>query len=185
MSPTLHPGQVVVETARLRLHAMSDADDDDAALMLALLNDAAFIRHIADRGVRTVDQARAYLRTGALRSYSENGFGMYAVRRKDTGALIGNCGLVLREGLEGPDLGYALLPSHAGQGFAREAANAVIADAARRLGLVRLHAIVNPDNVASIGLLQKLGFAFDRMILLPPIEHPVDLFHLSLSKEAA
>lgn len=119
MSPTLHPGQVVVETARLRLHAMSDADDDDAALMLALLNDAAFIRHIADRGVRTLDQARAYLRTGALRSYSENGFGMYAVRRKDTGALIGNCGLVLRDGLEGPDLGYALLPAHAGQGFAR------------------------------------------------------------------
>ncbi|MBD9477947.1 GNAT family N-acetyltransferase [Pseudoxanthomonas sp. PXM02] len=164
---------------------MSDGDDADTALMLALLNDPAFIRHIADRGVRTLDQARDYLRNGALRSYAQHGFGMYAIRRKDTGALIGNCGLVSREGLDGPDLGYALLPAYAGQGFAVEAARAVIADAGSRLGIVRLHAIVNPDNVASIGLLQKLGFEFDRMIVLPAIEHPVDLFHLHLSKEAA
>nr|WP_225583472.1 GNAT family N-acetyltransferase [Pseudoxanthomonas sp. PXM02] len=169
----------------MHLHAMSDGDDADTALMLALLNDPAFIRHIADRGVRTLDQARDYLRNGALRSYAQHGFGMYAIRRKDTGALIGNCGLVSREGLDGPDLGYALLPAYAGQGFAVEAARAVIADAGSRLGIVRLHAIVNPDNVASIGLLQKLGFEFDRMIVLPAIEHPVDLFHLHLSKEAA
>ena len=110
---------------------------------------------------------------------------MYAVRRKDTGALIGNCGLVRREGLDGPDLGYALLPMHVGQGFANEAAQAVIADAATRLRLGRLQAIVNPDNVASIGLLQKLGFEFDKMIVLPHIEHALDLFHLPLPKEAS
>ena len=175
----------MVETPRLQLHAMSDHDDADVALMLALLNDPAFIRNIADRGVRTLEQARDYLRNGALRSYAQHGFGMYAIRRKDTGALIGNSGLVSREGLDGPDLGYALLPGHAGQGFAYEAARAVIADAGDRLGIACLHAIVNPDNVASIGLLQKLGFEFDRMIVLPAIEHAVDLFHLHLSKEAA
>ncbi len=182
---SLSPGQQVVETPRLVLHAMSDQDDADAALMLALLNDPAFIRHIADRGVRTLDQARDYLRNGALRSYAQHGFGMYAIRHRDTGVLIGNCGLVRREGLDGPDLGYALLPEHAGQGFAYEAARAVIADAANRLALGRLHAIVNPDNLASIALLQKLGFEFDRMIVLPAIEHAVDLFHLQLSKDTA
>lgn len=185
MTIAVMPGQIVAETPRLCLHAMSDRNDDDAALMLALLNDPGFIRHIADRGVRTLDQARAYLRDGALRSYAEHGFGMYAVRRKDTGALIGNCGLVRREGLDGPDLGYALLPMHAGRGFAHEAAQAVIADAATRLRLGRLQAIVNPDNVASIGLLQKLGFEFDKMIVLPHIEHSLDLFHLPLPKEAS
>ena len=184
MTVALVPGQVIAETPRLQLHAMSDGDDADAALMLALLNDPAFIRHIADRGVRTLDQARDYLRNGALRSYAQHGFGMYAMRRKDTGALIGNCGLLSREGLDGPDLGYAVLPAHAGQGFAVEAARAVIADAGSRPGIARLHAIVNPDNVASIGLLQKLGFEFDRMIVLPAIEHAVDLFHLHLSQEA-
>jgi len=185
VTAALSPAQLVAETPRLRLHAMVDHDDADAALMLALLNDPGFIRHIADRGVRTLEQARDYLRNGALRSYAQHGFGMYAIRRRDTGILIGNCGLVSRDGLDGPDLGYALLPAHAGQGFAYEAARAVIADARDRLGIARLHAIVNPDNVASIGLLQKLGFEFDRMIALPAIEHPVDLFHLHLSKEAA
>ncbi len=164
---------------------MSDRDDADAALVLALLNDPAFIRNIADRGVRTLEQARDYLRGGALRSYAQHGFGMYAIRRKDTGVLIGNCGLVRRDGLYGPDLGYALLPAHVGQGFAREAARAVIADAGSRLGIACLHAIVNPDNAASIGLLQKLGFEFDRMIVLPAIEHAVHLFHLHLSKDTA
>ena len=185
MTVAIAPGQAIAETPRLRLHAMSDRDDADASLMLALLNDPAFIRHIADRGVRTLDQARDYLRNGALRSYALHGFGMYAIRRRDTGVLIGNCGLVSREGLDGPDLGYALLPEHAGHGFAHEAACAVIADAGNRLGIACLRAIVNPDNAASIGLLQKLGFEFDRMIVLPPIEHGVDLFRLHLSKEAA
>lgn len=185
MTVPILPGEVIAETSRLQLRAMSDRDDADAALMLALLNDPAFIRHIADRGVRTLAQARDYLRDGAMRSYAEHGFGMYAIRRKDTGALIGNCGLVRREGLDGPDLGYAVLPAHAGQGFAHEAAQAVIADAGRRLRLPCLRAIVNPDNVASIGLLQKLGFEFDRMIVLPHVAHPLDLFRLPLPMEAA
>ena len=185
MSLPLPPGQIIAETPRLRLRAMSDHDDADVALMLALLNDGAFIRHIADRGVRTLDQARDYLRNGALRSYAQHGFGMYAIQRKDTGELIGNGGLVSREGLEGPDLGYALLPAHVGQGFAHEAARAVIADAAGRLGITCLRAIVNPDNAASIGLLQKLGFEFDRMVVLPHVAHALDLFHLHLTTEAA
>ncbi len=184
MTLAIAPGQRIAGTARLQLHAMSDRDDADVALMLELLNDPAFIRNIADRGVRTLEQARDYLRNGALRSYAQHGFGMYAIRRTDTGDLIGNCGLVRRDGLDGPDLGYALLPAHAGQGFALEAARAVIADAGSRLGLARLHAIVNPDNAGSIRLLQKLGFEFDRMIVLRAIEHAVDLFHLHLSKEA-
>ena len=69
------PGQVVAETPRLCLHAMSDRNDDDAALMLALLNDPGFIRHIADRGVRSEDDARAYLATGPAASYAKHGHG--------------------------------------------------------------------------------------------------------------
>ena len=185
MTLAIAPGQRIAGTARLQLHAMSDRDDADVALMLELLNDPAFIRNIADRGVRTLEQARDYLRNGALRSYAQHGFGMYAIRRTDTGDLIGNCGLVRRDGLDGPDLGYALLPAHAGQGFALEAARAVIADAGSRLGLARLHAIVNPDNAGSIRLLQKLGFEFDRMVVLPHVAHALDLFHLHLTTEAA
>ncbi|MEL1264948.1 GNAT family N-acetyltransferase [Pseudoxanthomonas putridarboris] len=176
MSIALAPGQTVVETGRLRLLAMSDASDQDAAMMLRLLNDPGFIRHIADRGVRTLEEARGYLRNGALRGYAEQGYAMYAVQVKATGALAGNCGLVRREGLEGPDLGYALLPEFCGQGYALEAARGVLKDARDRLGLDQVFAIVNPDNAASISLLQKLRFAFERMTQLPGVEREVKLF---------
>jgi RimJ/RimL family protein N-acetyltransferase len=179
MSFALMPGQRVAETERLRLLAMSDASDEDVAMMQRLLNDPAFIRNIADRGVRTLEEARDYLRKGALPSYAEHGFAMYAVQLKATGQRIGNCGLVRREGLEGPDLGYALLPEFCGQGYAQEAAQAVLADARDRLGLEQVLAIVNPDNTPSIRLLQKLGFAFERMVALPQIEHAVKLFRHS------
>jgi [ribosomal protein S5]-alanine N-acetyltransferase len=185
MSSALMPGQLVAETGRLRLLAMSDACDEDAEMMLRLLNDPAFIRNIADRGVRTLEEARDYLRNGALRSYVEHGFAMYAVQLKATGERIGNCGLVRREGLEGPDLGYALLPGFCGHGYAKEAAQAVLADARDRLGLDQMLAIVNPDNAPSIGLLQKLGFAFERMIALPHVDRAVKLFRYpALSVEA-
>lgn len=181
----LAPGTLVAETPRLRLRAMADDSADDAALMLTLLNEPSFIQHIADRGVRTLDQASDYLRRGALRSYAEHGLGMYAIERKDTRELIGNAGLVRREGLDGPDIGYALLPAHVGQGFAEEAARAVMVDAKDRLQVRRLLAIVNPDNTASIRLLRKLGFVFERMTTLPHVEREVGLYHLPLSPEAS
>ncbi|SDQ54808.1 Protein N-acetyltransferase, RimJ/RimL family [Pseudoxanthomonas sp. CF385] len=181
----LVPGTLVAETPRLRLRAMADDRAEDAALMLTLLNEPSFIRNIADRGVRTLEQASAYLRQGAMRSYAEHGLGMYVIERKDTGELIGNCGLVRREGLDGPDIGYALLPAHVGYGLAEEAARAVMADARDRLRLCRLLAIVNPDNAASIRLLQKLGFVFERMVTLPHVEQEVGLYHANLLTETS
>ncbi len=185
MSAALVPGQPVLETARLRLRAMSPDDGADITLMLRLLNDPGFIHHIADRGVRTPEQARDYVRHGACRSYAAHGYGMYAVQEKAGGALIGNCGLVRREGLDGPDLGYALLPEFCGRGYAREAAEGVMAHARRRLALGDLLAIVNPDNAVSIALLRKLGFGFETMTALPHVEREVMLFRHSVSVEPA
>jgi ribosomal-protein-alanine N-acetyltransferase len=185
LSVALTPGQTVVETERLRLRAMSDTSDEDTAMMLRLLNDPAFIHNIADRGVRTLQQARDYLRNGALRSYAEHGFAMYAVQIKATGELAGNCGLVRREGLDAPDLGYALLPEFCGQGYAREAARAVLGDARQRLGYAELLAIVNPDNTASIRVLQDLGFGFERIIALPHVRCEVKLFRHSTQSQRA
>ncbi len=172
----LVPGQLVLETQRLRLHAMSAGIEDDKALMLRLLNEPSFIRNIADRGVRTLEQAGAYLSNGAIKSYGEHGYGMYRMEVKGSGASAGNCGLVRRGGLDGPDLGYALLPEFCGQGYAAEAAQGVMDHARRQLGLGRLLAIVNPDNAPSIRLLQKLGFAFERMVRLSPDDIALKLF---------
>ena len=143
-------------TARLTVRELTHAD---APFIVSLLNDPAFIRNIGDRGVRTEEDAREYLDAGPLSSYARHGFGLCAVTLKGTGEPIGICGLLRRDGLPAPDLGFALLPQFCGQGYAFEAASAVKADAHARLGVRTLLAIVNPDNVPSIRLLERLGFA--------------------------
>jgi RimJ/RimL family protein N-acetyltransferase len=132
---------------------------DDAPFIVTLLNDPDFIRFIGDRKVRTIDDARRYLTAGPLASYADHGFGLCAVTLVASGAPIGICGLLQRAVLPGPDLGFAFLAHHRGEGYAFEAAAAVHADARTRLGIDPLFAIVNPDNTPSVRLLEKLGFA--------------------------
>jgi RimJ/RimL family protein N-acetyltransferase len=151
----------VLETDRLVLRRMSA---DDAEFELRLLNEPSFLRFIGDRGVRTLEDARAYILKGPVDMYERLGFGLYLVELKGEGAPIGICGLVKRDFLADVDLGFAFLPGFWGQGYASEAAAAVMEYAKGALGLKRLVAITNPENHSSIRLLEKLGFQFDRMI---------------------
>jgi RimJ/RimL family protein N-acetyltransferase len=155
---------VVIETRRLSLRRQTAGD---APVILRLLNDADFLRHIGDRGVRTVEDAEAYIRDGAVASYEANGFGLYLVESKDGGEEVGVCGLLRRDFLEDVDLGFAFLPEHRRRGYAREAAEATIVFAREQLGIERLAAIVSPENTASIRLLEGLGFCSRG-----PVEHP-------------
>jgi RimJ/RimL family protein N-acetyltransferase len=150
------------QTERLLLREFCDAD---APFIVRLLNEPSFIENIADRGVRTETQARAYLQAGPMASYVQHGFGLWAVQDAQTGTLMGMCGLIKRANLPEVDLGYALLPEFAGHGFAFEACQASM-QAARDFGLPRLLAIVNPDNGRSRQLLARLGFAFSHLQVL-------------------
>lgn len=165
-----------IETQRLivRRFTLEDAD-----FIVRLLNDPAFIRNIGDRGVRTADDAREYLRKGPLASYERHGFGLGLVVVRDSGAPAGTCGLIRRPVLEDVDIGYAFLPEHCGKGYATEAASAVLSFARATLGLRRVVAVVNPDNEPSIGVLRKLGFTYERMVRLDPAEPEIKLFAVS------
>lgn len=149
---------VVVATPRLVLRRLRG---DDAPFILGLLNDPSFLRFIGDRGVRTEDDARAYLVAGPLRSYEDRGFGLYLASLASDGTPIGMCGLLKRETLDDVDLGFALLPAFCGAGYAREAGTAVVEHARACLGLRRLVAILQPDNAASVRVLEALGFALE------------------------
>ena len=127
------------------------------------LNDAAFSRYIGDRNVRTEDDARAYIRTGAMASYAQHGHGLYLVESKELHGPIGTCGILRRKALPDPDLGFAFAADHRGKGFGKEAASAMLAHA-RELGMPRLAAIVSPENEPSRRLLEGLGFGFQRMV---------------------
>jgi RimJ/RimL family protein N-acetyltransferase len=166
---------IVLETERLTLrHAVLD----DAEFMLRLLNEPSFIRFIGDRGVRTLDDARGYIADRLVASYERNGFGLWVVDRKQAPGPIGICGLVRRDALPDADIGFAFLPEFWSAGYAYESAAAVKQHALGALGMSRLLAITNDDNVASIRLVERLGLAYVRMIELSPGEAPVRLFAL-------
>ena len=98
----------------------------DAAFVMELLNEPAFIEFIGDKGVRDIAGAEKYLREGPLASYARHGFGLWCVARRTDGLPFGSCGLLKRDFLDHPDLGYAFLARHHGQGYAHEAATAVL-----------------------------------------------------------
>jgi [ribosomal protein S5]-alanine N-acetyltransferase len=150
----------VIQTRRLALRQL---ELNDADFILELLNEAAFLQFIGDKGVRTLDDACDYLRKGPMESYGRHGFGLYAVCLRD-GTPIGICGLVKREGLEDVDVGFAFLSRHRSRGYAVESASAILEHARRVLGLRRVVAITSPENFGSIAVLQKIGLKFERMI---------------------
>lgn len=155
---------IVLETERLQLRHLLKAD---ASFILELLNDPAFIRNVADRGVRTLTQAEGYIVERILSSYQVHGFGFYAVTLKERPIPIGICGLVKRETLDDVDIGYAVLARHCGQGYAYEAAAALLSYAKKILKLGRIVAVVAPGNQSSIKVIEKLGLKFEKVIHLP------------------
>jgi len=163
---------MVIDTPRLVLRCL---DLDDAPFFLRLVNDPSFIANIADKGVRTLDDARENLRSGPIASYVRHGHGLWMVELKDTGTPIGICGLIKRDVLDDVDVGYALLPEFCGQGYAAEAAAAALAYGRETLGLQRVVAVVNAENARSLRLLEKLGFRYERMVRLSPNDREIQL----------
>ena len=162
----------VMETSRLVLRKLTPSD---APFILELLNEADFLRFIGDKGVRTLEDARNYILKGPAESYRSNGHGLYLTALRD-GTPVGICGLLKRDGLSDPDIGFAFLSRYRSNGFAAESAAAAIDDGFNRLKLRRIVAITMPGNACSIAVLTKIGLSFERMIDLEPGEPPLQLF---------
>ncbi len=151
-------------TQRLLLRPLTLAD---ATFIVQLLNSPGWLQFIGDRNVHSEDDAKGYLLNGPLKSYADNGFGLWGVELKENRTPIGMCGLLKRDYLENPDIGFALLPDYTGKGYAYEAANATLDHAADALNIAAVSAIVQPGNAASVGLLHKLGME-QRGTITPP-----------------
>ena len=148
----------LLQTKRLKLRRF---EASDANFILRLLNEPSFHRNIGDRKVRTTEDAVNYINARLLPSYSSNGYGLYMVEQSD-GTPIGMCGLVKRDPNEDPDVGFAFIPETWQQGYAFEAATAVVEYAREVLKIKRILGITVPDNIASVKTLQKLGLQFLR-----------------------
>ena len=167
----------ILETERLIL---CEQTQDDAAFILALLNSPGWLKYIGERNVKTVVDAGNYILNGAMKSYIENGFGLYLAKLKDGNIPIGVCGLIKRPGLEQVDIGFAFLPEHEGRGYGFESASAVMKYAGEVLGLGVVVAITTKDNEASIRLLNKIGFSLKETVTLPGDTEELLLFESRL-----
>lgn len=149
---------------------------EDSPILLALLNEPSFIANIGDRGVRTIAQAEQYLVNGPLASYQSHGYGLYRVERNLDGTTLGLCGLVRRDYLPSPDLGYAFFPEFAGQGYATEAARAVYLYGKTILKLPQIVGIVQSNNLASTRVLQKVGMHKHGIVEVPTTKEELDFY---------
>src|ERR1700754_2364633 len=96
---------LILETERLLLRPIKT---DDAPFVLTLLNEPSFLRFIGDKKVRNLEDARQYLLNGPTASYERRGVGLLLVRLKDSIIPAGMCGLLKREEVPDPDIGFAL-----------------------------------------------------------------------------
>lgn len=163
----------ILQTERLTLRGLCETD---AAFILKLLNEPSFLQFIGDKGVRTLDDARNYILLGPMEMYARLGFGLYLVQSKDDRRPMGMCGLIKRDTLPDVDIGFAFLPEFWRNGYAYEAAAAVLTYGKETFDLKRIVAITSPDNTVSGRLLEKLGLRFERMVRLAEGADEVRLF---------
>jgi len=153
--------KTILETERLLLRELTLTD---TSFIINLVNSAGWLQYIGDRNIKTTEDAYNYLQNGPIKSYAENGFGLWLIELKSINQPIGMCGLIKREGLENVDIGFALLPGYEGEGFVYEVATKTLLYAKETLHLPGIVAITTATNSRSINLLNKLGLDFTKHI---------------------
>lgn len=161
------------ETERLRLR---EFNFEDTQFIIELLNSAGWLKYIGDRNVVTREQAKAYLENGPIKSYKENGFGLSLVEKKDDFKPIGMCGIIKRDTLENPDIGFAFLPCYSGKGYAYEIVSETLKYARNKLKIDQIAAITLPGNERSIRLLSKVRFKFIKTVCFPQSKEELLLY---------
>lgn len=168
------------ESTRLRFRLPTP---DDAGFYRTLMNEPDYHRFIADRGIRSDEDAVGYIESKVLGHFATHGVGLWLVELKETGTPIGACGLVVRDELEHPDLGYAFLRDSRGKGYAVEAARAVLAFVAENMDIPFLCAITHTENIRSSGLLLKVGFAAKGQIYMAAYDDTSDYFVYEIKRD--
>lgn len=163
----------LLETKRLTLRCING---EDAKFYLRLVNEPGWLTYIGDKKIYTLQQSRESIIAGPLAMQARLGFSLYICELADTAIPIGLCGLIKRDSLPDVDIGFAFLAEFCGNGYATEAAKAVVDYAFTTIGLTRLLAITTPDNRRSIQLLERLGLSFVEEVVLADSVKLVNLF---------
>ena len=153
--------ELILETERLWLREFVP---DDAQACFELNRHPQVVRYTGESSPSSVEEVRQGLCNRPILDYRKHGFGRWAAILKETGELIGMAGLKFLDDLQEVDLGYRLLPKYWGLGLATEAARSCVDHGFDTLRLPRILGLVDPENIRSVRVLQKLGFVFDSVI---------------------
>jgi RimJ/RimL family protein N-acetyltransferase len=165
----------IFETERLILIPTTE---EDAEFIFELFNTPKWIKYIGDRNIKTVKNAKDYIKTKMLPQLERLGYSNYTLIRKADNCKIGLCGLFDRDGVEGIDIGFAFLPEYEKKGYAFESANKLINVAFNEFGLAEINAITVKDNISSQKLLEKLGLNLKGTTKFPNDEEELLLYKI-------
>jgi len=172
--------QEIFETERLILRPTAP---EDAAFFFELVNSPKWLKFIGDRNIKSVEEAKEYIKIKMQPQQKRLGFSNYTVIRKSDQTKMGTCGLFDREGLEGIDIGFAFLSEYEKNGYAYEAANKIKTIGIELFGLKQINAITTKDNFSSQKLLEKLGLRFKSMVTIPNDKEELLMYELINSSE--
>ena len=151
--------KILIETPRLQMREFC-LEDTDAVFEFGSNPEVA--KYTGDKVTKTKEDARKIITDIWLPEYKKYGYARYALIHKADDKLIGFCGLKYEPRLEGPDIGYRMLPEYWGKGLGTEAAKATLEYAVQTLGLKKIFGEAVAENVASCRILEKLGFVFEK-----------------------
>jgi RimJ/RimL family protein N-acetyltransferase len=158
---------VVLETGRLVLREFEPADLDPYA---AMIGDPETMSYYPRPYTR--DEARDFIERNVAR-YRANGFGLWVIEERRSGAFVGDCGLAvtLVEGITEVEVIWHVVRDRWREGIATEAARAVRDHGWASVGLRRLVALVRPENEPSVGVARKLGMEVEREVAHHDLPH--------------
>jgi RimJ/RimL family protein N-acetyltransferase len=150
--------KLILETDRILLREFVL---DDVEAFFRMVSDPDLTRYTGDGG-KTLEEARKGLEERLFQDYRKYGYGRWAAVYKPTGQVIGFAGLKYLEDVGEVDLGYRFFKEYWGQGLATESSRAVLAYGFDTRRLQRIIGIADIENKASIRVLEKVGFQFEK-----------------------
>ena len=154
--------------------------ESDSGFLFRLMNSPGWLEFIGDRSIHSKDDALNYIKQSDLFNYSQSGLGYYVIINGECADQnIGICGILHREDMDAPDLGFAILPEYQGRGIAFRSVQKLVSQNQKELhNWSRILAITRPANIRSIALLKRIGFVFVETMIWQDKE--VDLYQLNL-----
>jgi [ribosomal protein S5]-alanine N-acetyltransferase len=170
---------IILQTERTLLRTWSLADAEDN---FKIWGDPLVTRYIrTGEPHRDVEQTRAWINR-MIAHQEQHGFCFWAMLEKQSGLLIGCCGMSYqRDGGLPVEFGYNLARSHWGRGLVTESAGACLRYAFENFDLPELSASVDARNVASQRVLEKIGFVYQRT---EQLDTGIDLWYVARRRES-